>query len=78
MKSLTKKFGHRIKYLRTMRGYSQEQFAEKCGFARTYMSRIETGGANPSLIALEVLATALEVSLSQLLNFEEKDSESKP
>lgn len=61
-----------------MRGYSQEQFAEKCGFARTYMSRIETGGANPSLIALEVLATALEVSLSQLLNFEEKDSESKP
>lgn len=45
---------------------SQEAFADKCGFARTYMSRIETGGANPSINAIKVLADALCVSISEL------------
>lgn len=40
----------------------QEAFADRCGFARTYMSRIETGGANPSINAIKVLADALGVS----------------
>lgn len=46
---------------------TQEAFADHCRLARTYMSRIETGGANPSLDALKVLADALNVSLSSLL-----------
>lgn len=45
-------------------GMTQEEFAEKCGFARTYMSRVETGGANPSLDAIHTLATALKLPLS--------------
>ena len=45
---------------------SQEEFADKCGFARTYMSRIETGGANPSLDAIQVLATALRIPVATL------------
>lgn len=45
---------------------SQEAFADKCGFARTYMSRVETGGANPSLDALQTFATALKIPLSEL------------
>jgi transcriptional regulator with XRE-family HTH domain len=45
---------------------NQETFADRCGFARTYMSRIETGGANPSLDAIKVLADALGVELSAL------------
>jgi transcriptional regulator with XRE-family HTH domain len=48
---------------------SQEEFADKCGFARSYMSRIERGGANPSLDAIEVLADALRVKVQNL--FEE-------
>jgi putative transcriptional regulator len=48
------------------KGMTQEAFADYCGFARTYMSRIETGGANPSLDAIKVLADALDVSLSSL------------
>lgn len=47
---------------------SQEAFADKCGFARSYMSRIERGGANPSLDAVEVLATALEVPIVTLFD----------
>lgn len=47
-------------------GMNQEVFADRCGFARTYMSRIETGGANPSINAIKVLADALGVSISVL------------
>jgi transcriptional regulator with XRE-family HTH domain len=45
---------------------SQEAFADHCGFARTYMSRVETGGANPSLDAIKVFADALGIELSEL------------
>ncbi|NMG02902.1 helix-turn-helix domain-containing protein, partial [Azoarcus taiwanensis] len=40
--------------------------ADRCGFARSYMSRIERGGANPSLDAIEVLADALGVKMATL------------
>lgn len=46
---------------------SQETFADHCGFARSYMSRIERGGANPSLDAIGMLADALGVSIKELL-----------
>ncbi|ENT5110170.1 helix-turn-helix domain-containing protein [Pseudomonas aeruginosa] len=46
--SLHRQFGLRIRELRLARGETQDAFSERCGFARTYMSRIETGGANPS------------------------------
>ncbi|MBH8613016.1 helix-turn-helix transcriptional regulator [Pseudomonas mohnii] len=65
--SLRHRFGNRIRELRLATGMTQEAFADKCGFARTYMSRIETGGANPSLDAIQVLADALGTSLSKML-----------
>ena len=58
---LRKRFGDAVKALRLESGASQEAFADKCGFARSYMSRIERGGANPSLDAIETLAEALGV-----------------
>ena len=64
--SLRQKFGFRVKELRLATGMTQEAFADHCGFARTYMSRIETGGANPSLDAMKVLADALGVKLADL------------
>lgn len=66
MKPLRVLFGHRIRELRIAAGYKQDEFAEICGFARSYMSRIETGGANPSLDAVEVLAAALKVPVRDL------------
>lgn len=41
----------------------QEAFADRCGFARSYMSRIERGCSNASLDAIEVLADALRIEL---------------
>jgi transcriptional regulator with XRE-family HTH domain len=66
--NLRKSFGQRIRELRSSQGFSQEAFADKCGFVRTYMSRIETGTANPSLDAAKVLADGLGISLSELLD----------
>jgi transcriptional regulator with XRE-family HTH domain len=63
---LRQRFGARIKELRKATGLSQEAFAEKCGFVRTYMSRIETGRSNVSLDAIETLATALRVGVQDL------------
>ena len=58
---MRKQFGRRVKELRRASGLSQEAFADHCGFARSYMSRVERGGANPSLDAVEVFAQALGV-----------------
>jgi len=45
-------------------GMNQEAFADRCGCRQD--SRIETGGANPSINAIKVLADALGVSISTL------------
>ena len=49
---------------------SQEAFADKCGFARSYMSRIERGKANLSLDAIETVANALNVAETELIKRE--------
>lgn len=63
---LRQRFGERIRQLRLADGISQEAFADKCGYARSYMSRIERGLANPSLDAVEVLAVALKIEAKEL------------
>lgn len=57
---------------------SQEAFADRCGFARSYMSRIERGAGNPSLDAIETLATALEVDAQELFKPVNSTSIKKP
>ena len=72
--SLRTQFGARVRHLRkTLAGLSQEALADKCGFVRSYMGKIETGQANPSLDAIQTLADALGVPVKTL--FEEKESE---
>lgn len=65
-RTLRQKFGSRVKELRLASGLSQAAFADKCGFARSYMSRVERGGANPSLDAIETLAGGLKVRVAEL------------
>ena len=60
-------FGVRVKEFRHASQLSQEAFADKCGLARSYMSRIERGKANLSLDAIEAIATILEIDESELL-----------
>lgn len=59
--------GLRVKELRAEKKITQEELADRCDLFRTYMSRIESGLANPTLTVLHTLARGLEVSLLELL-----------
>ena len=45
---------------------TQEELADRCGMFRTYMSRIESGLANPTLTMLHALAKGLDVDIQEL------------
>ncbi|MFC5522608.1 helix-turn-helix domain-containing protein [Polaromonas jejuensis] len=62
-----KALGLRIKQLRAEFPLTQEELADRCGLFRTYMSRIESGLANPTLTVLHALAQGLEIDLAALL-----------
>ena len=66
MKTLRQKFGDRVKALRREAGISQEDFADACGFARSYMSRIERGTSNLSLDGIERVAIGFHISVEEL------------
>lgn len=63
-------FGKKLQKLRTDRNLSQEKLAEIGGFDRTYISLLERGVRNPSLVNIFRLAKALNVSPDKLLKFE--------
>jgi ribosome-binding protein aMBF1 (putative translation factor) len=61
------RFGQRVRELRKKRGLSQETFAAECGLDRTYISGIERGKRNVSLLNIEVLAKSFGVSIAELM-----------
>ena len=61
-------FGERIRVLRQAAGMTQDDLAERCGLFRTYMSRIETGKANPTLTMIHALAQSLDVPVTALFD----------
>ncbi len=56
----------RLRELRQSRGLSQEKLGFETGLDRTYISGIERGVRNVSLLNLAKLGSALGVSLSEL------------
>ena len=64
--SVQKRFGLAIRRRRLQQGVSQEELAYRAGLHRTYVSDIERGVRNPSLVNVEKLAEALGTSLSDL------------
>lgn len=65
-----KHFGEKVRELRIKRGLSQEQLAESSGLHRTYISSLELGKRNVSLINIHALAKALGVTPDKLLKLE--------
>ncbi|HWR17615.1 MAG TPA: helix-turn-helix transcriptional regulator [Terriglobales bacterium] len=57
-----------IRALRQRSGLSQRQLALRMRVPRTYVSKIENEKATPTLSSLERLATALEVTVPELLS----------
>lgn len=66
MKNPLQLLGRAIKARRKQLELSQEQLAERCGFDRTYISMLERGKRNPSLLNLLRLSGGLEMPLSKL------------
>ena len=60
-------FGKRVRALREAKGVSQEDLAEDAGLDRTYISSVERGKRNISLVNIELIAKALGVKPSKLL-----------
>ena len=60
-------FGSVIRELREERGLSQEALSFACGRHRTYVSLIERGKNSPSIQTLWMLAEALEIRPSEIL-----------
>ena len=56
-----------LRRLRQAEGLGQEKFALEHGFDRTYISGIERGVRNPTILVLERLAAALKVPVEDLL-----------
>ena len=69
---IQERVGLRIKELRHKLGVSQEELAERADIHRTYIASLEVGKRNVSIVILEKVVAALEVSLSEFFNFEEK------
>jgi transcriptional regulator with XRE-family HTH domain len=65
-----KRFGQKVRDLRTKLGISQEELAELSGLHRTYISSLELGKRNVSLINIYALAKALGTTPDKLLKSE--------
>jgi transcriptional regulator with XRE-family HTH domain len=59
-------FGQQVRQLRLTAEMTQEDLAHRCGLFRTYMSRIETGQANPTLTMVQAIADSLGVPIPAL------------
>ena len=66
MEPIEKSFGAAIRRRRVKLGLSQEDFAEKAGIHRTYVSSIELGKVQVSIGIAEKLALALDLPLSRM------------
>jgi transcriptional regulator with XRE-family HTH domain len=64
---MRKLVGENVRHYRTKKGLSQEEFADLCGFSQQYLSGLERGGRNPTVVTLYELAKALGVSHLDLL-----------
>lgn len=57
--------GKNVARLRKEKGWSQEQLAFECGLHRTYISGVERGIRNPTIVVLEQISLALRVPVSE-------------
>ena len=61
-----KDIGQRIKEIRTSKGMTLENLAEKTGFTKGYLSKVENSEKSPPVSTLIRIAGALQVQLSEI------------
>jgi transcriptional regulator with XRE-family HTH domain len=68
-KVILKQFGKRVREEREKKGFSQEKLGELAKVHRTYVGMIERAEKNITLTNMEKIAKALNLKLSDLINF---------
>jgi transcriptional regulator with XRE-family HTH domain len=68
---IRERFGYAVKRRREELDLTQEELAERARIHRTYLSDIERGSRNPSLVNIERLADALTLRISELFRLVE-------
>ncbi len=69
MNDISKIVGDRIRILRSEKGLSQEELADKAGIDPSHLGRLERGERNPSLISLDKIINALGVTFEDLFKY---------
>ena len=65
-KIILEKFGERVRSLRKLSNISIEELAFRCDLNRNYLSDVERGKRNLSLIAINKIAKGLDVPIDVL------------
>ena len=76
--SIEEAFGEVIRDLRKSAKLSQEKLAEKSQIDRSYISQIECGHRQPSLLLIFQLAKSFKLAPSQLLSLVEEKYKKRP
>jgi XRE family transcriptional regulator, regulator of sulfur utilization len=66
-RTLQRRFGEAVRRLRRAKGLSQERLADLCGLHGVYVGVIERGEKNVTIVTADRVATALGVTLWELL-----------
>lgn len=61
--------GRRVQLMRREFNFTQQELAEQIDVSRQHIQRIERGDTNPTLSTLLALSKALNISLSELVDF---------
>lgn len=64
---MRKLVGDNCARIRKERGWTQEQLAERCGLSQQYISGLERGRRNPTIVTIYELAVALGVGHLELV-----------
>lgn len=70
---MRKLVGRNVQRMRRKKGLTQEQLAEISGFSQQYISGLEQGQRNPTIVTLYELASALGVSHMDLVRPSRKE-----
>jgi len=65
---IRQKLGENLRQEHDKKGWSQEELAHEADIHRTYISDLERGARNPTVMVVEKISKALDVSMGMLLD----------
>lgn len=73
MRLVRRIFEINLKHFREAKGWSQSELSERCGYDRTYVSKIEKGDRMPTLPVIYELSSALEIKLQEFFKLNQPE-----